>query len=94
MCSVCGYISQENRKCQEIFYCKNCGHIENADFNASKNIKNRIVDKNLLNLLHKKVENKNNTFEPKKIKYKQIKKILINYYKEKILIYKYFSKNR
>ena len=94
MCSICGYISQENRKCQEIFYCKNCGHIENADFNASKNIKNRIVDKNLLNLLHKKVENKNNTFEPKKIKYKQIKKILINYYKEKILIYKYFSENR
>lgn len=37
-CSVCGHIDKENRKTQSEFLCVNCGHAENADVNASKNI--------------------------------------------------------
>lgn len=37
-CSKCGYIHKESRKNQAIFSCINCGHTENADANASKNI--------------------------------------------------------
>lgn len=40
-CSVCGYISDKNRKKQELFLCQKCGHTENADVNASKNIASR-----------------------------------------------------
>ena len=40
-CPVCGSISKENRKTQETFCCVNCGHTNNADLNASENIKNR-----------------------------------------------------
>ncbi|ASJ76275.1 RNA-guided endonuclease InsQ/TnpB family protein [Granulosicoccus antarcticus] len=37
-CSGCGHIAQENRKIQESFCCVSCGHAENADVNAAKNI--------------------------------------------------------
>ena len=40
-CSKCGCIHLENRDCkndQSNFTCKVCGHHENADINASKNI--------------------------------------------------------
>jgi putative transposase len=37
-CSVCNYTSRANRKTQEKFECLACGHKENADINASKNI--------------------------------------------------------
>lgn len=41
-CSCCGYISKDNRpkgeKGQAYFKCVKCGHEENADFNAAKNI--------------------------------------------------------
>ena len=40
-CHVCGYIDKANRTTQEKFECKNCGHADNADHNASVNIKNR-----------------------------------------------------
>ena len=40
-CSVCGHIDRDNRPTQEKFECKNCGHADNADHNASVNIKNR-----------------------------------------------------
>ena len=43
-CPVCGSISKENRKTQETFCCVNCGHTNNADLNASENIKNRYGD--------------------------------------------------
>jgi len=42
-CSVCTHISDMNRKKQSIFSCQKCGHTENADFNASKNIALRAV---------------------------------------------------
>jgi len=37
-CSKCGYISKENRQSQSKFECKQCGYLDNADVNKSKNI--------------------------------------------------------
>ncbi|MCB0514792.1 MAG: RNA-guided endonuclease TnpB family protein [Chitinophagales bacterium] len=40
-CSNCGYVAKENRKSQSEFSCARCGHSENADYNAAKNILGR-----------------------------------------------------
>lgn len=40
-CSVCGHISADNRRSQAEFLCCQCGHHENADLNAAKNIAGR-----------------------------------------------------
>lgn len=40
-CPVCGHICAENRKSQSLFLCVACGHTENADTVASKNIRGR-----------------------------------------------------
>jgi putative transposase len=37
-CSACGVIDPANRKTQANFACVSCGHAENADINASRNI--------------------------------------------------------
>lgn len=37
-CNKCGYTDKSNRKTQKQFLCKSCGHIHNADINASQNI--------------------------------------------------------
>jgi len=37
-CFECGHIDRDNRKTQEHFECTNCGHKDNADHNAAKNI--------------------------------------------------------
>lgn len=37
-CSKCGHRDRANRKSQAQFECINCGHTENADLNASRNI--------------------------------------------------------
>ena len=37
-CRVCGHESPENRKSQALFACVACGHTENADVHAAKNI--------------------------------------------------------
>lgn len=37
-CSCCGYRAKENRQSQAVFNCLACGHEENADINAAKNI--------------------------------------------------------
>lgn len=50
-CSVCGYIDKKNRKNQASFVCLECGHTENADYNAAKNIAFRAVV-NLPNVLY------------------------------------------
>jgi len=42
-CSVCSHISKSNRKSQSEFVCQKCGHTDNADFNASRNIRERAV---------------------------------------------------
>ena len=55
-CPACGCIDKENRKTQESFVCVNCGHADNADHNASINIKNRFTSNVLKNQLHKQDE--------------------------------------
>ncbi len=40
-CSACGHIDMKNRPTQSDFCCISCGHSENADLNAAKNIRNR-----------------------------------------------------
>jgi putative transposase len=37
-CSVCGHTAKENRKTQADFVCVVCGHTDDADVNAAKNI--------------------------------------------------------
>ena len=37
-CNCCGHVSKENRKSQSVFKCVSCGHEDNADVNAAKNI--------------------------------------------------------
>ena len=37
-CRICGNVSAENRKTQSVFACVACGHCENADIHAAKNI--------------------------------------------------------
>jgi putative transposase len=37
-CSVCSHTSADNRRAQAAFRCVSCGHVENADTNAAKNI--------------------------------------------------------
>ncbi len=39
-CCKCGHCEKANRKSQSDFVCKKCFHSENADYNASKNIRN------------------------------------------------------
>ena len=41
-CPVCGQTNRGNRN-GEKFLCQNCGHADNADINASKNILNRFL---------------------------------------------------
>lgn len=45
-CNCCGHINKLNRKTQEEFECIKCGHTDNADKNASKNIKDKFFNKN------------------------------------------------
>jgi IS605 OrfB family transposase len=42
-CSKCGFIDKDNRKTQSEFFCLQCGHKDNADVNAAKNIAQRAV---------------------------------------------------
>jgi IS605 OrfB family transposase len=41
-CYMCGKSNRRNRN-NDIFLCLNCGHTDNADINASKNILNRFI---------------------------------------------------
>jgi IS605 OrfB family transposase len=47
-CSCCGHIDKANRRSQSEFLCVSCGHRENADINAAKNIRTRAVSTSLL----------------------------------------------
>jgi IS605 OrfB family transposase len=72
-CSVCHYISSNNRKNQEEFICKNpqCNHKENADLNSPKVIKSRLLNNNLRYKLGKDnvyLCNRNNITNYKRVK--------------------------
>ena len=93
-CNVCGYIDKLNRPNQHTFKCKNCGHTDNADFNAAKNIRDRIINPVLRTLLHDKQKGKQYTFEPKSIKYKQIKSMLNKTNAPKMVGYRIFKNSK
>jgi putative transposase len=40
-CNACGHRAEENRPTQALFLCVKCGHTDNADTNAAKNILQR-----------------------------------------------------
>ncbi|WP_158650727.1 zinc ribbon domain-containing protein, partial [Acinetobacter indicus] len=42
--ALCGHTHPDNRKSQDKFKCVSCGHIDNADHNASVVIKNRAIN--------------------------------------------------
>ena len=93
-CNICGYIDKNNRPNQHTFKCKNCGHTDNADFNAAKNIRDKIVNPTLRTLLHDKQKGKKYTFEPKRIKYKQIKSMLNKTNSPKMVGYRIFKNSK
>ncbi|MGV2386714.1 MAG UNVERIFIED_CONTAM: transposase, partial [Thermobifida fusca] len=37
-CHACGHCAPDNRESQAVFRCRACGHQDNADVNAAKNI--------------------------------------------------------
>lgn len=51
-CSVCHHIDPENRE-GEKFLCTNCGHVDDANFQASINIKNKAINHYGLNIIKK-----------------------------------------
>ena len=75
MCPVCGCIEDENRPNQETFECVECGHKDNADFNAAKNIKNRVLVTVLRDKLLKQLDN--GAFEPRNLKREKVKEVLL-----------------
>ena len=72
-CSKCGYIHKDNRKTQEKFKCIHCGYEENADLNASINIKNRISVDVLRDSLHIEVEK--NRYIPLETKHEKVEQL-------------------
>ena len=42
-CNACSYRSPKNRESQAVFRCKACGHEDNADANAARNVRDRGV---------------------------------------------------
>lgn len=40
-CNICGHCEKANRKNQSEFCCCKCSHVDNADYNAAKNIRNK-----------------------------------------------------
>lgn len=77
MCPICGCIEDENRPNQEIFECIECGHKDNADFNAAKNIRNRVLVTVLRESLLKQLDN--GAFEPRKLKREKVKEVLLSF---------------
>ena len=77
MCPICGCIDDRNRPNQETFECIECGHKDNADFNAAKNIRNRVLVTVLRDSLLKQLDN--GAFEPKNLKREKVKEVLLSF---------------
>ena len=77
MCPRCGCIDDKNRSNQETFKCVECGHKDNADFNAAKNIRNRVLVTVLQESLLKQLDN--GAFEPKKLNREKVKDALLSF---------------
>ena len=48
-CNKCTHVARENRESQAIFKCVSCGHFDNADVNAAKNILDRGLTSQITN---------------------------------------------
>lgn len=77
MCPMCGCIDDGNRPTQESFECVECGHKDNADFNAAKNISNRVLVTVLREKLLKQLDN--GAYEPKTLKREKVKDALLSF---------------
>ncbi len=77
-CPSCGCISHENRTTQEHFECISCGYTNNADYNSSINIKNRITLDVLRDKLH--TCDINGIYTPTRLRKESIKRIIHEYY--------------
>lgn len=77
MCPMCGCIDDGNRPTQEEFECVECGHKDNADFNAAKNIRNRVLVTVLRESLLKQLDN--GAFEPRPFKREKVKEVLLSF---------------
>ena len=77
MCPVCGCIDDGNRTTQEEFQCIECGHKDNADFNAAKNIRNRVLVTVLRESLLKQLDN--GAYEPRPFNRSKVKDVLLSF---------------
>ena len=77
MCPVCGCIDDGNRPTQEEFQCIECGHKDNADLNAAKNIRNRLLVTVLRESLLKQLDN--GAYEPRPFKREKVKDVLLSF---------------
>lgn len=77
MCPICGCIADENRPNQETFGCVECGHTDNADHNASVNIRNRVTVTVFRDSLLKQLGN--SAYEPRKLKREKVKDVLLSF---------------
>ena len=77
MCPICGCIEDGNRPIQETFECVECGHKDNADFNAAKNIRNRVLVTVLRESLLKQLDN--GAFEPRMLSREKVKEVLLSF---------------
>ena len=77
MCPMCGCIEDGNRPNQETFECIECGHKDNADFNAAKNIRNRVLVTVLRDKLLKQLDN--GAFEPRLLSRDKVKEVLLSF---------------
>ena len=77
MCPICGCIDDGNRPNQETFECIECGHKDNADFNAAKNIRNRVLVTVLRDKLLKQMDN--GAYEPKTLRRDKVKDVLLSF---------------
>ena len=59
------------------FECIECGYKDNADFNAAKNIRNRVLVTVLRESLLKQLDN--GAFEPRKLKRDKVKEVLLSF---------------
>ena len=77
MCPMCGCIDDGNRLTQEEFKCIECGHKDNADFNAAKNIRNRVLVTVLRENLLKQLDN--GAFAPCSLNRSKVKDALLSF---------------
>ncbi len=49
-CSMCGHQARNNRRSQSLFLCRACGYCLNADYNASKNIRDKYTATSLASI--------------------------------------------